>query len=209
MSEPSPAGTTGTLLACPECDLLIADTWMPPLATSTCPRCACRLRHRVPGGLERALAYTLTAAMLFALANAFPIIEIELRGQASAVTLAGMVAALYEQDRLPVAMLVTFTTMVSPILQITGLTWLLLPLRLGRRPPAVGRVFRLVSAVRPWNMIEVFVLGVLVAMVKLESMANVIVGTALAALVGVMLLQAAASTLVDRIDYWDAVARCR
>jgi len=82
-----------------------------------------------------------------------------------------------------VALLVLATTILFPLLQLCILVYLLIPLRREHRPLGFAILVRLMQSLRPWGMIEVFLLGVLVAVVKLSSMATVVPGPALWAFV--------------------------
>src|SRR5256885_16044 len=83
------------LLACPECDLLQSDSAVPRPRKALCVRCGAVLYQRHPHGLERTAALTAAALVLFAIANAFPILSLELQGERTDATLAGAVAALW------------------------------------------------------------------------------------------------------------------
>ena len=71
------------LLACPECDLLQRAVELPPRAAAVCRRCGAVLYRELPDWLDRTLAYTLAAAILFVVANAFPIVVMEMQGHRS------------------------------------------------------------------------------------------------------------------------------
>ena len=103
-------------------------------------------RQHQPEGLERSLVFALTAVVLFVIANSFPIVSMNSRGLTSSTTLLGAVGVLLHDDMPSVALLVFVTTFLMPALEIGALIYLLLPLKLGRVPPAVPRVFRLLHA---------------------------------------------------------------
>ena len=113
------------------------------------------------------------------MANAFPIVGLEAAGHHTSTTLFGTVRALHDDDMTSVAGLVFITTILMPALEIAALLYMLLPLKLGRVPRGLPAVFRLVHAVRPWGMVEVFMLGTLVALTKLAALASVVPGIAL------------------------------
>jgi paraquat-inducible protein A len=106
-----------------------------------------------------------------------------------------------------VAVLVWATTIVMPGLDIAAMLYLLLPLHLGLRLPGVVPVFRMLHAVRPWGMVEVFILGVLVTLVKLAHLAHAIPGVALWALVALMFTIAAAAASFDDHEFWRRLDR--
>src|SRR5881392_1629408 len=98
--------------------------------------------RRKANGLDRTLAYSLGAAVLFLIANAFPIVGLEAAGHHSSTTLFGAVRQLYDDDMTSVAGLVFTTTILMPGLEIAALLYLLLPLKLGRVPHGLPPVFR-------------------------------------------------------------------
>ncbi|HZD20353.1 MAG TPA: paraquat-inducible protein A, partial [Burkholderiales bacterium] len=95
-------------LACPECDLLQHDAPSPRPRKALCARCGAVLYERGDGGLERTLALSVTALVLLALANGFPILTLELQDERTSTTLAGAAAALWSQNMPLVAILVLF-----------------------------------------------------------------------------------------------------
>jgi paraquat-inducible protein A len=190
------------LIACHECDLLQREGRLPAGGKALCARCGATLYRSHPNSVERTLAFALAAGVLFALANLFPIVSLELQGQRIDATLFGAVHALYVQDMGLVAALVFVTAIATPALELAALCYLLLPLRLGRAPPRVGPVFRALQAVRPWCMVEVFMLGVLVSLVKLAHVAGVVPGVALWAFGALMLLMAAVAASFDPRRLW-------
>ena len=190
------------LIACRECDLLQRETQLPRDGVACCARCGATLYRHHPDSLERTLAFTLGAIVLFVIANAYPIVAIEVQGQQTEATLYGAVRTLYDQDMRLVAGLVFFTTMLAPTLEVAAMCYLLLPLKFGRVPYQFASVFRLLQAVRPWSMVEVFMLGILVSMVKLAHIASVVPGPAMWAFGGLMVLIAAVAAAFDPRELW-------
>jgi paraquat-inducible protein A len=126
------------------------------------------------------LALVSGALLVFLLANAFPIVDLEVQGIRNGASLIGSILALIEQDRLLVALLVFATTVLFPLVDLLTMFALFATLA-GNRPPGpwFARLFRFVRVLRPWGMIEVFMLGTLVALVKLSHMARVLPGVSL------------------------------
>jgi paraquat-inducible protein A len=197
------------LVSCPECDLLQRQVPLVPGGTAYCARCGALLYRNPIDGFDRTLAFTLAAAVLFITANAFPIVSLEASGQRTSTTLLGAVAALHDQDMTAVAALVFLTTFLAPSVHVCALLYLLLPLKLGRVPRHLPVVFRLVDAVRPWGMVEVFMLGMLVSLAKLSHMATVSPGVALWAFAGLMVLFSAGAATFDARALWVRVEATR
>ena len=129
-----------------------------------------------------------------------------LHGHQDATYLLAGIRELFAQDRPALAGVVLFATVLTPALHIGLLIYLYLPLALGRRPPGFVTALRLVQAVLPWSMLEIYLLGVLVAGVKLAEQAAIQPGPAAWALGLLVLVLAAASARVHPRRLWECVA---
>ena len=168
------------LIACEGCDALYERPHLRSREVARCPRCDTLLDRGWGRAHERMLPLTVACLILFAIANLFPIVEIELQGLSSQTTLAGAVLQLTRGGMPEVAVLVLATTILFPLSQLCILLYLLLPITVrGVRPAGFNILVRAMQVLRPWGMIEVFLLGVLVAIVKLAGMAKVLPGAAL------------------------------
>jgi paraquat-inducible protein A len=156
-------------------------------------------------GPDRPLAYTLAAFILFVIANAYPIIGLEVQGDRQNASLYDAVHTLWAQGRPEVAVLVGFTTILTPALQIALLTYVLLPMKFNRVAAGIVPVLRFIQTVKPWSMLEVFLLGILVSLVKLEHIAHVETGIALWAFGALIPLLIAASMSFNAEDLWAKV----
>ena len=191
-----------TAIVCDGCDAVWHRTPLHAREIARCPRCGTELDRHPGAQRERMLPLTLACLILFAIANLFPIVEIELRGLRSHTTLAGAVVALTGEDMSLVAFLVLATTILFPLMQLLILVWLLVPLRRHRRALGFALLVRLMQALRPWGMIEVFLLGVLVALVKLSSIASVLPGPALWAFMALTVVLTAVLAFDPR-GFWE------
>lgn len=147
-----------------------------------CARCGATLGYqtgRLPG---HTLALILTAAILFLIANAYPIVTLESQGTQVSATLAGAVFLLWQSGMNFIAVLVLATAIASPGAEIA-----LLLVVFTQRVPS-PRLLRALKHLRPWAMIDVFVLGIIVAVKKLADMATIIPGPALWAFCSLMFL---------------------
>jgi paraquat-inducible protein A len=151
---------------------------------------------------DRPLAYTLAAFILFVIANAYPIVTLEVQGNRQTASLYDAVHALWIQGRPDVAALVGFTTMFTPAVQIALLIYVLLPLKFSRVAGGSAPVLRFMQTVKPWSMMEVFLLGILVSLVKLQHIAHVETGIALWAFGALIPLLIAASMSFNPENLW-------
>jgi paraquat-inducible protein A len=193
------------LTACHECDLLQREPILPPGGVATCRRCHATLFRHTPDSLDRGLAYTLGAAILFIVANVFPIVGLEVQGNLNASSLYGAVETIWNNDMEGVAALVFATTILIPAVEISLMLYVLLPLKFGRLPGELRPILRILQSVRPWSMTQVFILGVLVALVKLGHLAHVVPGVALWAFGGLILVMTAAIANFNMHELWNLV----
>jgi paraquat-inducible protein A len=191
------------VVACPSCDLLHALGDVPEGATALCSRCGGVLRRRRRNPIERTLALSLAAAVLFAVANAFPFLSFAMKGQVTTTTLLSGVRDLYDQGKPEIAVLVGTTAVAAPFVQIALLVYVLLPLHLGRLPWGLAGAFRLLRRVTPWSMMEVFLIGILVSISKLAGMAQVVPGLALWAFALLMVVLTGALASLDPEAIWE------
>ena len=191
------------MVACEDCDLLHRLGEVPEGGAARCRRCHGTLRRRPRNGLEHTLALALASAVLFLVANSFPFLSFEMRGRITETTLISGVVDLYQQGRETIAVLVFFTIVVAPLCQIALFLWVLLPLHLGRVPWRLPRAFRLLRQLQPWSMMEVFIIGMLVAIVKLMGMATIVPGLALWSFALLMLVLAGASSSFEPESVWE------
>ena len=140
--------------------------------------------------------------MLFAMANAFPFLSLQLGGRVEHNILLSSGWAMYQMGMGELGLLIFFTSIGFPLIMILGMLYLIVPLYFSRQAPAMGPVYRLVSALTPWSLVSVFMLGVLIGIVKLQDLATVIPGTSMFALIAFMLMFAAARANFDPQVIW-------
>jgi paraquat-inducible protein A len=190
------------LTACHECDLLQREPILPPGGVACCLRCDAVLFRDTPDLVDRGLAWTLAAAILFVVANIFPIVGLEVQGTLNATSLYGAVERIWDNNMEGVAALVFGTTILIPAMEISMMLYLLLPLKFGWLPEEAKSILRILQSVRPWSMTQVFILGVLVALVKLAHLAHVVPGIALWAFGGLILSLTAAIANFNAHALW-------
>lgn len=192
----------GSFIACHECDAVHRIKPLPAKAAAHCIRCGALLYKHKPNSLDRTLAFALAGMVLFFLANAFPFLGLRIGAQIRDTTLITGIHELYSQGMQAIALLVLFTTVVAPLTQMMCLFYILLPLRFGRVPRSLPRVLRFVNRVGPWSMMEVFMVGILVSVVKLAKMAKILPGISLYAFMALIFVLAAMIASLDSHLIW-------
>ena len=194
-----------SLTACPSCDLVQRLPEITPGQSARCPRCGTELRHGRQDSLNRTLALTVAAAVLYLIANTVPMLGLNTLGRASSTTVVGGALKLWESGQEPVAVLVFFAAVLAPAFQI-GFYLVVLFASQFKRPPAwVAVMLRHLPFTATWSMIGVMLLGVLVALTKIAEYATVVPGGALFALGGLVVILAAMQTCFDPQEVWKRV----
>jgi paraquat-inducible protein A len=175
------------LIACVNCDTI---SERPCLARGEQAACGCCGSVLLRTGLntQHLLALSLAAAILYIIANVFPVIGITLNGAHHETTLLGSVLSMADSSPAPIAVVVALAIIVVPALQIASLCWLLLFAQAGRRAPLFNPLMHLWEHLYPWSMVEVALLAALVSVVKMKSMLHVHIGIGMWAMAGLVIL---------------------
>ena len=207
--QPNTSGGTAAaseVIACHECGTVHRLPPMPDDTVARCRACGATISIRFDHSVQRTLALYLAALALIGVANAFPIMTMSIEGQRNAATILDSARALYGEGMWPLAIAVGLAGIVMPLIKIVGMIAVLLPMQLGWRPAWLVAGFRLVEKVQTWAMMEVYLLGVIVAYVKLQDLAHVELGIAAIAFVATILLLAAADARFDPHTIWRRLA---
>jgi paraquat-inducible protein A len=193
------------LVACKTCGLVQRATPPPPGAVVECARCGSALRAGTRNALGRTAAFSLAALMFYWPANVYPILRMDLYGARAENTIFEGVLSLFEHGQPLVAVIVFLASIVIPLLKLLGLFYLAMAARFGstRRRLLRTRIYQLIEAVGPWAMLDVFLLAILVALVKLGELATVLPGRGLLAFAAVVVLTILASRSFDPAQIWE------
>jgi paraquat-inducible protein A len=193
------------LVACLHCDLVQRLPALAPGEAARCPRCGKLLWRHGSDVLNRTLALTVAAAILYLIANLAPMLGLEVVGRTAQTTVLGGAQQLWRDGRETVSVLVLFTVVIAPALQIGFLIAILAGAQRPRPPHWIALLLRFHPATQIWSMIEVMLIGVLVALVKIAELATVVPGLALYALAGLAVMFAAIQSIFDPHEVWDRI----
>jgi paraquat-inducible protein A len=120
-------------------------------------------------------------------------------------TLIGSVEVLYAAGMWHIGLLVLLTAILFPFLQLMSMLLILVPLQMKKKPWKLPVVMKFLEAITPWGMMEVFMLGILVSMVKLVKMVKVIPGHSLVAFAVLIFVLAALVSVFDTHQVWETI----
>ncbi len=194
-----------TLIACKICGQVHAIEPLAPASVAHCSRCGSIIQKRTPASLQLTAAFSLAALILYIPANILPILRLEMYGASSENTVWEGCKRLWEDGDVIIAGIVFLASIFVPLLKLLGLIFLVTAtkLRLTKWKPLRTRVFRIIDSIGRWAMLDVFVLAILVALVKLQRLATVIPGAGLLAFGGVVVCTLFASACFDPQLIWE------
>jgi len=194
------------LIACHECDLLLR---RPPTAAGDrveCPRCGYELYTHRTQVIRRSMALVIAALLLYVPANFLPIMRLNLLGQATEDTVWSGVLGLYNNGMQGIAVVVFLCSMAVPLLKLLCQFAVLLSIRLD-----IGRsygllLYRIYHHMREWGMLEVYLMGILVAIVKLVDLAELSLGLGLLCFIALLLVQVWLEVTMSPHQIWEALS---
>jgi paraquat-inducible protein A len=192
------------VLSCHTCGLR---QLVEPLAhdrTAACARCGSFLAAGARGSLQATAAFAVAALILYVPANIYPIMRMHFYGAYSESTVWDGVVSLAQHNQWFVAAIVFLASIAIPLVKLGVLLYLVLTTALHRRRQLRERtrIYRFVDVIGPWAMLDVFLLAVLVALVKLGTIATILPGPGLIAFACVVVFSMLASASFDPQMIW-------
>jgi paraquat-inducible protein A len=192
-------------VACPDCDLLQNIPDLPVGGKARCSRCACTLATRMAEPIDLPLALTVTAAIVFIIANTAPLMSLSAVGRFASTTIIGGAYDMWFLGEGITAVIVAFCALIAPGAYIIFMLMVLLGARRPSAPQWVGEMLRGAEFMQNWSMNEVMLLGILVALIKIAELANVEAGIGIYAVGTLVLLFPAIMASFDPDEIWQRV----
>jgi paraquat-inducible protein A len=193
------------LLECQDCGAIQRLPAMPPEARASCPICDAHLRHSRTDPFSAPLALNIAALMMFCVGAFWTLLSVSTAGQFRDASLFTGPEQLRDFGLWELAMIVLITTFVAPLLRILCMIAVLAGLRLPHRPPGIRMAYAWVEHLRPWSMVEIFLLGLFVAYVRLSDIVHIDLGPSILALGALTVTVLAGDLLLDHHAVWEAL----
>lgn len=202
-----PTAARSGLMNCHACHQL---SRIPPLLSegeAICPRCEAHLHLRKPNSISRTWALLIAAYILYIPANLLPVMTVISFGKGEADTILSGVKELIHAGMLPIALLVFFASITVPVLKLLALTYLLLSVQYKSqwRPRERTKLYRMTEVVGRWSMIDIFMISILIALVKLDAVATIEPGPGAISFAAVVILTMFAAMSFDPRLIWDSI----
>jgi paraquat-inducible protein A len=192
-------------IACSDCDLLQRIPPLPPGARARCARCGCPLAKQSSGPRDLPLALTLAAAIAFVVANTSPLMDLSVIGRSASTTIAGGAYEMWMEGEPIVGVLVAFCAVIAPGGYLLFMLTLLLAARRSPPPRWIAELLRWAHHFQVWSMLEVMMLGILVALIKIAQLATVQAGIGMYAVGVLMLLVPAIMVNFNARELWQRI----
>ena len=176
MHDPDESKSSETQMACHECDLLIAVPRLDVGQKAYCPRCNYLLAAHRPHAHAMVFAFAVSGLLFLGLSTAFPFLGFSASGQERTVTLLQSILTLVTEDLPSLAFVIFLAIVLLPAAFLLGAIYVCTAIRLHRNLPGTVRVLRWTFTLLPWSMGEIFLISILVAFVKIVTIADVSLG---------------------------------
>lgn len=198
------------LVACPGCDLLHHRRQILIGEYARCMRCNDVIQTCKPHTIDRTLAGTLAAVLLLVLSLCTPFLSLSRAGIESSITILDAVNALWDSKMRWLGLLTLAFIVLLPLARLLMLIWVLWRLRFGRKVRrTMITAFRWSLRLEPWAMADIFIIGVVVSLVKISSLATLTVGIAFWALLGLVGVSFLTSYTLCRDTIWTQLSQTR
>ncbi|RLB75467.1 MAG: paraquat-inducible protein A [Deltaproteobacteria bacterium] len=194
-------------IACHECDLVHDIPPMPARSAACCVRCGSVLFRAKKNSIDRTLAWTFAGLVLYIVAVTYPFLGMKSGPINQQTSLLSGVEQLFNQGIYSLATLVLLTCVLLPLIELLILLFVFIPLKFNLRNKLSIPAFRLLGQIEPWSMMEIYMLGILVSIVKLAKMATIVPGLAVIAFGLLIFVLAFALSAVDHHMVWERLER--
>lgn len=190
-------------IACTGCDLLHRISHLKAGQKASCSRCGTVLYHKKKNSVERTLALSVTGLILFFIANIYPILTLKVIGATTTNTLMSGVVELYQDGLIDAAIMVFLMSILFPLIKLLTLLYVLIPIKFNFFIKGRKVAFRIYKSLDTWGMVDVYLLGIIVAFIKLADFASVSVGLGLYALIFLIIITISSSITLDDHLIWE------
>ena len=193
------------LAACPSCDLLYRKISPGRGKKVSCPRCGHKLGVFVQDSIDKTVAMSLTGLLLFIPAMTMPIMTFTVMGLKGSGSVIDAIIALFQQQYFFVGIMVLLVSFLFPLVKLALLFHVSYSLKMGRYSASLPLVFRAYKHVSEWGMVEVYMLGILVSIIKMFSMAAIQYNIGFFSFTALVLITVTSTVVLDEDLFWKQI----
>ena len=195
------------LMACPDCDLLLVQKHIEHGHKACCPQCGYLLQAPKKNSVDKTLALALTGLILFIPATFMPIMTLDTMGFEQAGSIFNSIQIIYKSGYLFVALMLALTGFVFPLVKLYLLFYVSLHLKLKRYPDDLPLFMRWYKHLDEWGMLEVYMIGILVSIIKLHHMAHIHYDFGFFCFIALLFVAIASSVSMDKHEFWERIEK--
>ncbi len=193
------------LTACPDCDLLLSKTEAPGGHSIICPRCGKTISKRTTDSIIKALALSIAGLLMYLPAILLPLMTMKSFGFSDSANIIDSIINFYRNSYYFVSFMVLISAVIFPLVLLTSILIISAQLYLKRYPSYLARLFRTYLHLEEWAMVEVYLLGIMVTIIKMNDSTEINYNTGIFCFTGLVLLNLTIATIIDHDFFWQAI----
>jgi len=195
------------LILCNKCNTLHKKVKLPKGGKAKCKECGNLMYRNINDAFNKGVAFSITALILYIIAAIFPIIEVNIGGVKNSLTIPDMIFTLFSEGFFVVGSIVTVVLVISPLSVILSYIILAILAKIKRFKEVSRHIVSFLVVSRDWEMIDIFAISILVALVKLIGYAEVSFGVSSVALVLFVIFDILFLKNIKPIEIWTHFTR--
>ncbi len=196
---------TKDLLLCPNCDLAIKPQPVKPGNVLICPRCATPILAPVNNSIEKTLALSLTGLILFIPAIFMPLLTFDVIGLESSGSIFDSAIALLSSGFYFTGLAVLLTSIIIPITKLSILFVVSFQLYVNSATKITALLFRFYKHIDEWGMLEVYMIGILVTIIKMLHLAKIHYDIGFFCFIALLIATISSSLFLDSNHFWEKI----
>mgnify|MGYP006118094531 FL=1 len=195
----------GSWIACHECDLLLNITELAPKQKANCPRCQLTLTVNRQNICDKILAYAIASLIFLVITFSLPFITLDAQGQERTITLLRTISVLFELQYWLLSALIMFFVLIAPLTFLLGIIIVTISIKKDSAAFTQHNMLRALTSLTPWSMVEIFVVGLLVSLIKIISLADISLDLGFFSFVLFSICLTSTFLHVDKVQLWRLV----
>lgn len=195
-----------TITACPDCDLLLSFSMDLARHSLCCPRCGCPVHDRSTASIDTALALSATGLLLYFPAMLLPLMTFETLGMSESGNVLDTLISFYKNGYYFVALITLISAVLFPLLLLSLVFTVALFVRQHRYRTVLSRLFRIYVFLQEWAMVEIYLLGIMVTIVKMRHTTDIHFDQGFFCFTALVLITLGITSIVDKEQIWSRLS---
>ena len=193
------------LIACPDCDLLLSKKEAPVGHSIICPRCGKTISRRTNDSIVKTLAISIAGLFIYLPAMLLPLMTMKSFGFSDSANILETIGSFYQNGYYFVAFMVLISAVIFPLMLLIIIFLTSLQIYRKRYPPYLARLFRVYLHLEEWAMVEVYLLGIMVTIIKMADSTDIDYNSGIFCFTGLVLITLTIAVVIDHELFWKAI----